>query len=120
MLAARFDNLPSKPLRNFDCFGDAAAFRYQPRNVRACAEVAAFFKRLDSDADCNFFNFRDALAASSSPLRVILTRICPSPPSTAAPRTTTSNTPSNAAQRLANCRRLHAVLNPTAPTRLRR
>ena len=61
MLAAGFDNLSSKVLRNLDCFGDAAPFRYQPRNVGARAKVAAFFKRLNSDADRHFFNFRDVL-----------------------------------------------------------
>ena len=75
MLMAGFDNLAGHALGNFDCLGDAAPLRYQSRNVGTRAEIASFFERLDSDADRNFFNFRDMLLPFHARLScVILTQ----------------------------------------------
>ena len=61
MLTAGFDNLAGQVLGNFDCLGDAAPFRYQPRHIGTRAEIASFFERLYPNANRNFFNFRDML-----------------------------------------------------------
>lgn len=61
MLAARFHNLSSQPLRNLDCLRDAPPFCDEPRDIWTRSEIAPFFKRLDSNTNCYFFNFCDVL-----------------------------------------------------------
>jgi len=43
VLTAGFNNFSGKTLSDFDGLGEAAAFRYQPRNVRAGAQVPSPF-----------------------------------------------------------------------------
>jgi len=43
VLTAGFNNFSGKTLSDFDGLGEAAAFRYQSRNVRAGAQVPSPF-----------------------------------------------------------------------------
>ena len=56
VLTAGFNNLPGKTLSDFDSLREAAAFRYQSRNVRASAQVPSPSQRFHPDTDGHFFN----------------------------------------------------------------
>jgi len=58
MLTAGFNNFAGQTLGDFDGFGQAAAFRYQSRNVRAGTQKSPALQSLHSYADGYFFNAR--------------------------------------------------------------
>lgn len=57
VLKAGFNDFSGKSLGNFDGFSDAAAFRYQPWNIRACSEIAAILEAFDANANRDLLNF---------------------------------------------------------------
>ena len=61
---AGFDDLSGKSLSNFDSFGNATAFGYQPGNIGARPNVAAVFEALHTYSDRHFFNLREVLVLS--------------------------------------------------------
>ena len=61
VLYARFDDLACQPLSYFDCFGHAASFRNQTRNIAAGRQVSPLFQRLNPQADRDLVYFCDVL-----------------------------------------------------------
>jgi hypothetical protein len=64
VLKTRLHDLASKPLGDFDSLDNAAAFGYQPRNVRACTQIPSIPQPLYTDTDSRFLNLHDMLSPS--------------------------------------------------------
>src|SRR6266478_2871570 len=58
---AGFHDFSGEALRDFDRFGDAAAFGHQSRNIRAGTQIAAILQILDANPNGHFLDFRDVL-----------------------------------------------------------
>ena len=63
VLETGFHDFPCQSLSDLDGLGDAAAFGYQSRDVRAGGKVAAVFNLFHPDANGGFFYLREVFLA---------------------------------------------------------